>query len=103
MISRSGLRQPKIFGARVGRALAGHQVLLYGDSHSEAVFQAAELRERKGKPTSIGIYRARREKGDLVLGDTSFDDFVELSRRLTESDVVISMIGGNQHAVFSTI
>lgn len=36
------------------------QVLLYGDSHSEAVYQATELRQRKKLPTPISIHRARR-------------------------------------------
>jgi hypothetical protein len=67
------------------------------------VFQAAELRQRRRSPTPIAIHRARRQKGEIVLGDTSLEEFVELSRGLSESDVIISMIGGNQHAVFSTI
>jgi hypothetical protein len=83
--------------------MATNQTLIYGDSHCEAVFQAAELRHRKRRPTPIAIHRARRLKGDKILGDTSLVDFIELSRSLTDFDVVISMIGGNQHAVFSTI
>jgi hypothetical protein len=79
------------------------QVLLYGDSHSEAVYQAGELRQRKRIPTPICIHRARRQKGEIILGDTSLEEFVGLTRELTANDVVISMIGGNQHAVFSTI
>ena len=79
------------------------QILIYGDSHCEAVFQAAELRLRKRMPTPVAIHRARRQKGDKILGDTSLDEFIELSRSLTDNDVIISMIGGNQHAVFSTI
>lgn len=86
-----------------GSDVTAHQLLLYGDSHSETVFQAAELRQRKRNPTPISVHRARRKKGEKVLGDTSLEEFVELSRGLTESDVIISMIGGNQHAVFSTI
>lgn len=79
------------------------RLLLYGDSHSEAIFRAAELRAREGRPTAIAIHRARRTKGNIILGDTSLEEFFNLTRRLTESDVVISMIGGNQHAVFSTV
>jgi len=90
-------------GNRNVSAIPSRQVLLYGDSHSEAVFQAAEKRQRKGTPTPISIHRARRQKGELTLGDTSFEEFIELVTGLSESDVVVSMIGGNQHAVFSTI
>ncbi|MCL6697302.1 hypothetical protein LZ496_00660 [Sphingomonas sp. NSE70-1] len=83
--------------------VADYQMLLYGDSHSEAVFQAAELRERRRYPTSIAIHRARRQKGEKVIGDTSLEEFVEIARGLSSSDMVISMIGGNQHAVLATI
>ena len=36
-------------------------------------------------------------------GDTSLEEFLEIVRPLGPQDVVLSMIGGNQHAVFSTI
>jgi hypothetical protein len=79
------------------------KILLYGDSHSEAIFRAVELRKRKRKPTPIDVHRARRQKGEKLLGDTSLEEFLELARGLGADDVVVTMIGGNQHAVFSTV
>lgn len=38
-----------------------------------------------------------------VLGDVSIVDALKLARRLRPEDVLVSVIGGNQHAVFSTI
>lgn len=81
----------------------GRKILLYGDSHSEAIFQAVELRQRKRRPTSIEVHRAKRQKGEKILGDTSLEEFLKLTRGLKKDDVVVTMIGGNQHAVFSTI
>lgn len=80
-----------------------HTTLLYGDSHSEAVFQAAELRSRRRTPTPVQVHRTRRVKGETVIGDTSPEDFLSLASALGDRDVIITMIGGNQHAVFSLI
>lgn len=38
-----------------------------------------------------------------IFGDVSLDDALKLARRLRPEDVLVSVIGGNQHAVFSTI
>ncbi len=37
------------------------------------------------------------------IGDTSLEEFLPIARRLRPDDVLVSVIGGNQYAVFSTI
>ena len=77
--------------------------LLFGDSHTYAVQRAIEKRQGKGLPVSVTAYRLAKMKAGKQQGDTSLEDFVEIIRRLTPDDLVLSQIGGNQHAVFSTI
>lgn len=79
------------------------RILLFGDSHSNAVQRAVEKRSGKGESAPLCVYRLLKEKNGRSLGDTSFEDFVQIAGQLTADDVVISMIGGNQHAVFSTV
>lgn len=60
---------------------------------------------------SGGVRRDQRTAGtggvladdELTIGDTSFDDFLQIARSLRPCDVLVSAIGGNQHAVVSTI
>lgn len=79
------------------------RVALFGDSHSYAVQRAIERRETKGRRIPLIAHRLRKEKAGKILGDTSFEEFLEKVREFTADDVVFSLIGGNQHAVFSTI
>jgi len=86
----------------VGRQPA---VLLFGDSHSDAVKRAVERRISLKLPIPLQVHRLLKThwKSGQVIGDTSFDEFLEKIRGLSPDDIVLSMIGGNQHAVFSTV
>lgn len=77
--------------------------LLFGDSHTYAIQRAIEKRQGKGLPVSVTAYRLAKMKAGKKQGDTSLEEFVEIIRKLTPDDLVLSLIGGNQHAVFSTI
>jgi len=79
------------------------RILLFGDSHSHAVQRAVEKRQGKGKPVPLKAHRLSKIKNGKKQGDTSLEEFIEIIGRLDRDDVVLSMIGGNQHAVFSTI
>jgi len=79
------------------------KILLFGDSHSYAVQRAIEKRQGKGISIPLKAHRLSKIKNGKKQGDTSLEEFVEIIGKLTENDVVLSMIGGNQHAVFSTI
>lgn len=86
----------------VGRKRAP-RVQLFGDSHAHAVLRAIAKREGKGQPVTVSAHRLLKEKNGLRIGTTSFEDFLKLIGNLRRDDLVVSMIGGNQHAVYSTI
>jgi hypothetical protein len=79
------------------------RILLFGDSHSHAVQRAIEKRKGKDTPAPVAAYRLLKEKNGRSIGDMTFEDFLEMTRKLGPEDIVLSMIGGNQHAVFSTV
>lgn len=79
------------------------RIVLFGDSHAYAIQRAIERREAKGCPVVLTAHRLLKTKNNVVLGDTSFEDFLAMAGRLGPQDIVLSVIGGNQHAVFSTI
>ena len=79
------------------------RILLFGDSHSHAVQRAIEKRQGKGERVPLSAYRLLKEKNGRQIGDLSFEDFLSMIGRLGPRDIVLSMVGGNQHAVFSTI
>lgn len=79
------------------------RIVLFGDSHSYAVQRAVEKRKGKGFPVPLEVHRLLKEKNGSTIGNLRFEDFLALIGDLSAGDVVVSMIGGNQHAVFSTI
>lgn len=83
--------------------LAPPRIVLFGDSHSHAVQRAIEKREGKNQPVPLVAYRLLKEKNGRHIGDTSFENFLKSIGKLGPDDVVLSVIGGNQHAVYSTI
>ena len=79
------------------------RIILFGDSHTYAVQRALERRVIKSRALPLAAHRLLKEKNGKHVGDTSFEDFLNLARQLGPDDIALSMIGGNQHAVFSTI
>jgi hypothetical protein len=79
------------------------KVLAFGDSHSHALQRAVAKRKGKGQPVPLTVYRLLKEKNGGHIGDTAFEEFLAKIAKLGPEDVVVSMIGGNQHAVLSTI
>jgi hypothetical protein len=96
--------------ARMGRdkedrrpELQERKVVLFGDSHSYAVQRAIEKRLGKGRSSPLVAHRLSKVKNGRDVGDTSFEEFLEKISALEPEDLVFSMIGGNQHAVFSLV
>ena len=79
------------------------RVQLFGDSHAHAVLRAIEKRQGKGQPIPLAAHRLLKEKNGVRIGTTSFESFLKLIEDLGSNDLVVSMVGGNQHAVYSTI
>jgi hypothetical protein len=84
---------------------AAPTVLLFGDSHSDAIQRAVARRLTKGGVAPLKVHRLLKKhwKSGVVVGDTTLEDFLGIIGGLRASDIVLSMVGGNQHAVFSTI
>jgi hypothetical protein len=98
-----GRKVQQVIG-RSGRARRDSQrLVLFGDSHTYAVQRAIERRTANQIAVPLTPYRLLKIKGDKQVGDTTFEAFLEIVRPLSTDDVAVSMIGGNQHAVFSTI
>lgn len=105
------------------------RIFVLGDSHIHAVKEALNARGLQGTVVPIEARRlfktkqviepttnspgrqgwlphwARRRlrRRTAVLGDISFEEGIKAARALGPDDVLVSVIGGNQHAVFSTI
>ena len=75
------------------------RVQLFGDSHAHAVLRAIEKRKGKGQPIPLTAHRLLKEKNGIRIGTTSFEAFLKLIADLGPNDLVVSMVGGNQHAV----
>lgn len=89
--------------ANKGLGRAQPRILLFGDSHAHAVQRAIAKREGKGHSAPISAHSLLKEKNGIRVGSTSLEKFLKLIRGLGPEHVVVSMIGGNQHAVYSTI
>ena len=109
------------------------KIFFFGDSHIHAIQEALAVRERKGivhrmearrlfKAKQIKepkestpqtqsrllaafdwFRRGRRQSEFAIIGDITFRAARRAVRKLGPDDVFVSVIGGNQHAVFSTI
>jgi len=79
------------------------RIILLGDSHTNAVFRAFTSREQKLEIKYMKIYRISKVKNGNNFGDIDFSKVLKKIRRLKSKDYVFSMVGGNQHAIFSTI
>jgi hypothetical protein len=117
-------------GSRDNKRFIGRAVII-GDSHIHAIKDALQARGSTASDIRIEAKRllkakqlsyAASDQGDgllasarkflkggarknatAALGDISFDEALKIARRLGPADVLVSVIGGNQHAVFSTI
>jgi hypothetical protein len=106
--------------------------VVFGDSHVHAIQEAIKARAEAGIAVAVEARRLLKTKsvatdsppsrlpgldklkalvgqwtggalGARTIGDTSFEAFLVEARRLGPADVLVSAVGGNQHAVFSTV
>ena len=96
IVSRRSRRTPKEDAGQT-------RILLFGDSHTNAVQRAIEKRKGKGAAVPLTAHRLLKEKNGRNIGDTSFEEFLKKIADLSAGDVVLSMIGGNQHSVYSLV
>lgn len=79
------------------------KILFFGDSHAHAIKNAIERRHEINQPVAIEAYRLLKIKNNHPFGDIELEEFLTKISALEPGDIVVSAIGGNQHAVFSTI
>ncbi len=81
------------------------RIMIFGDSHTVAIAQAIAFRADNPDPVlpPLELFRLRKKKGEVWLGDTEVDEFCKKISRLRPTDAVFSAIGGNQYAVPSTV
>ncbi len=108
------------------------RVVLFGDSHIHAIQDAIEARRESGRDTFIEAHRLLKSKkaadgkgprqwlatrlrrilgaqslglraGSRLVGDMTIESFYRIARTLGTDDVLVSVIGGNQYAVLSTV
>ncbi|QIK79007.1 hypothetical protein G7077_08975 [Sphingomonas piscis] len=56
-----------------------------------------------GQPAPVTVLRQYKEKKGVAIGDLSFEHLLRRIAKLGPDDIVLSMIGGSQYAVFSTV
>lgn len=78
------------------------RLIVAGDSHASAFEQAVNFKE-DAVFNHVEVFRFEKVKGNISIGNISFENFLELSQSLDERDFVFSAIGGNQYAVISTV
>jgi hypothetical protein len=78
-------------------------ILVFGDSHVQALSQAARRREKFGKPIPAEIVRLARIKNGQRIGNLTFEEVLQRAATLSPDDLIVAGAGGSQHAVFSTI
>lgn len=81
----------------------GPRILIFGDSHIDALQRAIKFEGRSEEYRNVEAYRVRKIKSGKAIGDIDLKNFCRKIRRLDEGDYVISLVGGNQYAVVSTI
>ena len=79
------------------------RIVLFGDSHTAAISRALIYRNQQGKRAPVEVYRIRKEKDGVQIGEMEFQRFCRLIAGLNADDLVFSAIGGNQYAVVGTV
>jgi hypothetical protein len=79
------------------------RIVVFGDSHIHAIQEAIRHRKARHREVRVEALRLLKEKNNKIIGDTSFEAILDIVRGLSANDIFVTVIGGNQHAVFSTI
>ena len=78
------------------------RILIFGESHVDAIKRALKQQVDDEK-FQIEAYRYVRIKNGKKIGDLTEKEILQLVTSLRKTDMVVSMIGGNQHQTFSLI
>lgn len=78
-------------------------ILVYGHSHTHAVHLAITERLSKQQPVPLTVFRSLNRSNSKNVGNITFEAFLKRASQLLPEDMVLSMIGGNHHAIASTL
>lgn len=79
--------------------MADHKILFFGDSHSHCLKDALAQGLADTQGCVVTVDRIQSVKNGKVIGDRSLDEIISACGELTPNDLVVSVIGGNQHSV----
>jgi hypothetical protein len=99
----SALRKQLSFHADAANSPYTPRIIIVGDSHATAFERALSSPDARHTYPSVTVYRLAKEKGEASIGNIEEGKFFKLAKKLTPSDFIFSVFGGNQYAAFSTI
>lgn len=80
-----------------------NKLMFFGDSHTHAVRSAVKKGSHASFYENLDAYRLTKIKNGSLIGDISLDDLKMVCETLTRDDMVVSLVGGNQHSSMSII
>jgi hypothetical protein len=78
-------------------------IIILGDSHVAAPKLAMKYRKERLEDCTFEFFRLLRKKGEKERGEVPLQEAISVVGQLESHDLVVSMVGGNQHAVYSTV
>ena len=79
------------------------KIVFFGESHVQAVKTAIRKANAPATGPEVSAYRLTKIKNGRLIGDIHFEDLKLICAELTENDLVVSVVGGNQHNAFGLI
>ena len=83
--------------------MSSRKILVFGDSHTEALRSAHKQRAASSGTTDIRVLRLLEVKSGKEIGDVSLDAATSMVAESTTADLIASTIGGNQHQAFGLV
>jgi hypothetical protein len=83
--------------------MSSRKILVFGESHTEALKIAHKQRAASFGNTDIRLLRFSGVKGGIEIGDLSLDAATSIVAESAPDDLIASTIGGNQHQAFGLV
>ena len=83
--------------------MSSRKILVFGDSHTDALKSAHKQRAASSGNTDICLLRLLQVKSGKELGHISLEAAESMVAESSTDDLIVSTIGGNQHQAFGLI